>query len=97
MSGSRRRAEPVEALRSAAGRESSRGRVNGAQDATTPAKGLSAEQLLTANQLAERWQVPKQHVYRLSRNGEIPLVRLGRYFRYRLDAIEAWEEEQSNA
>ncbi len=52
---------------------------------------LSARQLLTADQLARRWQVPKSHVYRLTREGAIPAVKLGRYYRYRLDAIEAFE------
>ncbi|MGZ4326232.1 MAG: helix-turn-helix domain-containing protein [Solirubrobacteraceae bacterium] len=47
--------------------------------------------LLTAEQLAERWQVPKSHVYRLTRDGAIPAVKLGRYYRYRLDAIERFE------
>jgi excisionase family DNA binding protein len=47
--------------------------------------------LLTADNLAERWQVPKSHVYRLTREGLIPAVRLGRYYRYRLEAIERWE------
>ena len=47
--------------------------------------------LLTADELADRWRVPKSHVYRLTRDGLIPAVRLGRYYRYRLDAIEAWE------
>lgn len=47
--------------------------------------------LLTADELAERWQVPKAHVYRLTRDGAIPAVKLGRYYRYRLDAIERWE------
>ena len=47
--------------------------------------------LLTADQLAERWQVPKSHVYRLTREGAIPTVQLGRYYRYRLDALERWE------
>jgi excisionase family DNA binding protein len=56
--------------------------------------GLSANQLLTADQLAQRWQVPRSHVYRLSRSGQIPHVKLGRYLRYRVDAIEAWEEGQ---
>lgn len=51
-------------------------------------------QLLTADQLAERWQVPKSHVYRLTREGEVPAVKLGRYYRYRLDAIEAFETGQ---
>ena len=48
-------------------------------------------QLLTADQLAERWQVPKSHVYRLARNETIPAVKIGRYYRFRLDQIERWE------
>src|SRR4051812_22679361 len=51
------------------------------------------EQLLTAEELALRSQVPKSHVYRLTRDGRIPAVRLGRYYRYRLAAIEAWEQD----
>jgi len=47
--------------------------------------------LLTAEQLAARWQVPKSHVYRLSRENRIPTVELGRYRRFRLDQIEAYE------
>jgi excisionase family DNA binding protein len=49
------------------------------------------ERLLTAGQLAERWQVPKSQVYRLAREGRIPVVELGRYKRFRLEAIEAFE------
>ncbi len=49
-------------------------------------------QLLTADQLAVRWQVPKSHVYRLAREGAIPVVELGRYRRFRLDAIEQFEQ-----
>jgi excisionase family DNA binding protein len=48
--------------------------------------------LLTAEQLAKRWQVPKSHVYRLAREGRIPVVQLGRYRRFRLDAIEQFEK-----
>jgi excisionase family DNA binding protein len=50
-----------------------------------------AERLLTAADVAERWQVPKAQVYRLSREGEVPTVRIGRYFRYSVAAIEAFE------
>ena len=49
-------------------------------------------QILTADQLAIRWQVPKSHVYRLAREGAIPVVELGRYRRFRLDAIEQFEQ-----
>ncbi|MDP9346372.1 MAG: helix-turn-helix domain-containing protein [Actinomycetota bacterium] len=48
-------------------------------------------QLLTADQLAERWQVPKSQVYALTRSGVIPTVKLGRYYRYSPAAIEAFE------
>ena len=51
--------------------------------------------LLTAEELAERWQVALSHVYRLTRQGAIPSVRLGRYRRYRLEAIEAFERGES--
>jgi excisionase family DNA binding protein len=53
-------------------------------------------QLLTAEQVAERWQIPVSHCYRLAREGRIPSVRLGRYVRFRLDALEAFELQQSN-
>jgi excisionase family DNA binding protein len=49
------------------------------------------DRLLTADQLAERWQVPKSQVYALTRRGEIPTVKLGKYYRYRRDVIEAFE------
>jgi excisionase family DNA binding protein len=49
-------------------------------------------QLLTADQLAQRWQVPRSHVYRLAREGRIPVVELGRYRRFRLDAVERFEQ-----
>lgn len=54
--------------------------------------GASPRRLLTAEDLADRWRVPKSHVYRLTREGAIPTVRLGRYYRYRLEAIEAFEQ-----
>ncbi len=54
-------------------------------------------QLLTAEQLAARWQVPTSHVYRLAREGRIPTVELGRYRRWRLDAIEQHEKSFGTA
>lgn len=50
------------------------------------------ERLLTATDLAKRWSVSEAFVYRLAREGKIPVVRLGpRRRRFRLDAIEAFE------
>jgi len=47
--------------------------------------------LLTADALAERWCVKPSQVYRLSRGGHLPVVKLGRYYRYRLDQVEEFE------
>jgi len=48
--------------------------------------------LLTAAEIAELLGVPTSWVYQQSRAGRIPTVRLGRYRRYRREAIEEWLE-----
>jgi excisionase family DNA binding protein len=54
--------------------------------------GLSpTPRLLTADDVAERWQVSTDLVYELTRAGELPVVKLGRRYRYRLEAIEEFE------
>jgi excisionase family DNA binding protein len=47
--------------------------------------------LLTAEQVAASWQVSRAHVYGLARSGRIPTVAIGRYYRFRLDALIEWE------
>ncbi len=49
--------------------------------------------LLTASDVAKLLGVPKSWVYEQSRAGRIPTVPLGRYRRYRREAIEAWLED----
>lgn len=71
-----------------------------AEALTTPGRSssqLTAARLLTAEQLAARWQVSKQHVWRLTRSGQLPTVRLGKYCRYRVEDVEAWEREGGTA
>ena len=51
----------------------------------------------TAEQVAQRWQVRSKHVYTLAREGSVPHVRIGRYVRFRLEAIEQWERQQEVA
>jgi excisionase family DNA binding protein len=46
--------------------------------------------LMTASEVAELLGVPVSWVYEQSRRGRIPTVTLGRYRRYRRDAIEEW-------
>jgi excisionase family DNA binding protein len=49
-----------------------------------------SDRLLSAEDVAELLGVPKSWVYEQSRLGRIPTITLGRYRRYRRDAIEAW-------
>ena len=55
--------------------------------------------LLTAEEVADRLGVTKDWVWAQARAGRIPHVRLGRYRRFREDALDAWLEEleQSSA
>src|SRR3954463_1945217 len=50
------------------------------------------EALLTAGEVAELLGVSKEWVWQESRAGRIPTVSLGRYRRYRHEAIEDWIE-----
>jgi excisionase family DNA binding protein len=54
--------------------------------------GSHTSKLLTADDLAARWQVLTSVVYRLTREDHLPTVRLGRYYRYRLADVEQWEQ-----
>ena len=49
--------------------------------------------LLTAQDVAEMLGVPASWVYAQTRAGLIPTVKLGRYYRYRAEAIRTWVEE----
>jgi excisionase family DNA binding protein len=70
-------------------------------NATT--RAVASEPLLTPEEVAERFGVKKGWVYARSRewvksNGRrgIPTVRLGRYYRYRPEAIDGWERQLEN-
>ena len=64
------------------------------QNATASDGASECSRLLTAEQLAERWQVPTAHVYRLAREHRVPTVTIGRYRRFRPEAIEQFERDQ---
>jgi excisionase family DNA binding protein len=62
--------------------------ADGRNDSHTAPK---AGALLTAQQLAELMSVPVSQIWRLSRRGALPVVHVGRYYRYRLDEVELWQ------
>jgi excisionase family DNA binding protein len=49
--------------------------------------------LLTADEVGGLLRVPTSWVYAETRAGRLPHVRVGRYRRYRREAIEAWIEQ----
>lgn len=51
------------------------------------------KKLMTAQQVAELLEVDPSWVYQETRAGRLPHVRLGRYRRFRLGAIERWIED----
>jgi excisionase family DNA binding protein len=55
-------------------------------------------EILTVEQLAERWQVDKGWIYRKAREGRLPSIPPpGKYVRFRLDVIEAFERGELDA
>jgi excisionase family DNA binding protein len=57
----------------------------------TAGRPLTASEILTPQQLADRWQVTKPQVYRLAREGKVPCIRIGKYVRFPLPGIEQFE------
>jgi predicted DNA-binding transcriptional regulator AlpA len=53
--------------------------------------------LLDAHDVAEMLGVKVAWVWAKTRSGEIPYVPLGRYKKYRVEAIQAWLEELERA
>lgn len=54
---------------------------------------MTTATLWTVDDVAARLGMNRQWVYAETRAGRIPVVRLGRSYRYRPEAIEAWIEE----
>jgi excisionase family DNA binding protein len=68
---------------------------NGGAESIGAAGGESSAngRLLTAEEVAELLGVTPAWVYEQSRAGRIPTVTLGRYRRYRREAIDLWIQE----
>jgi excisionase family DNA binding protein len=58
---------------------------------------VSEDRLLDAAEVAELLNVPERWVREHTRSGFIPKVALGRYIRYRREAVLAWIAEQEGA
>jgi excisionase family DNA binding protein len=70
-------------------------RIDEAPDRTVGARPLAAARvLLTAEEVADMTGMGVDWIYAQARLGRIPTVRLGRYRRFRPEAIEQWVRDQ---
>jgi excisionase family DNA binding protein len=56
-----------------------------------------SERLLNAAEVAELLAVPESWVREHTRNGSMPRIQLGRYIRYRRQAVLGWIESLENS
>jgi excisionase family DNA binding protein len=54
------------------------------------------DRLRSAEEVAELLAVPVRWVREATRDGRLPVVRLGRYCRYDLDDVRAWVSDQKS-
>jgi excisionase family DNA binding protein len=54
------------------------------------------EPLLTADEAAKHLRVHVKTLQKLARERKVPSVRMGKYWRFRLSALDAWVTAQQN-
>jgi excisionase family DNA binding protein len=54
------------------------------------------EPLLTAEEAADHLRIHVKTVQKLAREGKIPTVRMGKYWRFRLSSLDHWVMTQHN-
>jgi excisionase family DNA binding protein len=54
------------------------------------------EPLLTADESAEHLRVHVKTLQKLARQHRVPCVRMGKYWRFRLSALDHWVKAQQN-
>jgi excisionase family DNA binding protein len=52
--------------------------------------------VMTIDQLAEYLQIPKSTLYKLVQDGKFPGKKVGRQWRFRREAVDAWLAEGSD-
>jgi excisionase family DNA binding protein len=54
------------------------------------------EPLLTAEEAADHLRIHVKTLQKLARESRVPCVRMGKYWRFRLSALDHWVTEQQN-
>ena len=56
----------------------------------------SFEPLLSVDEAANRLRIHSKTLQRFAREGRVPCVRMGKYWRFRLSALDRWVTAQQN-
>ena len=54
-----------------------------------------AERILNIDELAEYLRIAKSSLYKLAQEGKVPGQKVGRHWRFRKQAIDAWLDQKS--
>jgi excisionase family DNA binding protein len=60
-----------------------------------PVKGKP--RLMTSEEAAKYLRISKASLYRLAKNGEIPVSKVGRQYRFRKDIVDEWLSKKEAA
>ena len=55
------------------------------------------EKLLNVDELAETLNIPKSRVYAFTRQGEIPMIKIGKYCRFELNRVLEFLKSQNES
>ena len=58
-------------------------------------KGIKDSTIMTVKDVAEYLRMSEAKVYKLIKEGVLPVVRIGKTWRFRKDLLDAWLEQSS--
>jgi len=70
--------------------------ANGIQAAANASVQGGFEELLSADEAAKYLRMHVKTLQRLARENRVPCVRMGKYWRFRLSALDVWLTSQQN-
>ena len=56
---------------------------------------MKEKEIMTVKQIAEYLQMDKHTIYKLSRSGQIPSIKIAGQWRFKKDVIDKWISEES--
>ena len=70
--------------------------LNERNDGMAAKPGANFEPILTAEEAAEFLRIHPKTLQRLARAGQVPCIRMGKYWRFYLSSLDAWMRSNEN-